>query len=661
MGGTLTESRRILGPGQTELLSPARDFACGKAAVDCGADAVYVGAPLFGAREAAANPVEDIAALAAYAHRFRARVYVALNTLLTDQELGRAAALARELAGAGADGLIIQDFGLLDQDLPDLPLIASTQAHNATPARAAFLAGAGFSRAILARELSHREIRAVREAAEAAGGIELEAFVHGALCVSLSGRCYLSLALGGRSANRGRCAQPCRRWYRAEDAEGRAVGEGHLLSLRDLALHRRLGDLLDGGVTSFKIEGRLKDEAYVANVTAFYRARLDSALGERGLKRSSSGESEPGFEPDLEKTFNRGFTEFFLDGAPPREKPGTPATPKMVGEEVGRVEATRWGSGGVEVLLDRQPGLAPGDGVAWFDGSGTLTGSSVHASAGRVLRPDRPAGLAPGRVLYRNRDQAFLSALAAARPRRRIPVRLSLGLTSGGLEGGLTLAVVDADGVRAQARIPGPVPAAEKQGAAREALEKALGRTGDTVFSCSSIDLDLRDLPFLTVSSANALRREALDALATEREKSRPRPRRPPLPGGDEPLPPGGEPVEPGTEGDFSLNVLNRAAAGFHRRHGVEPVEPAAEAGTSLEGRRVMTCRYCLRHQLDRCPEGAKALGLPQSRGSVPAKPAAPGPWDLVDDEGRRFTVVFDCSRCGMEIYLGRPRSFRGR
>ena len=306
-----------------ELLAPARDLECGIAAIDCGADAVYIGAPRFGARSAAGNAPEDIAALVRHAHKFWARVYVTLNTLLLDDELEPARRLAWQLHEIGVDGLIIQDAGLLECDLPPMPLIASTQMHNHTPERVAFLEHAGFRRAILARELTLDEIRAIRAAAPA---IELECFVHGALCVCFSGQCLLSYALGGRSGNRGQCAQPCRRAYTLVDAEGRTLAsDSHLLSLHDLNLSDRLPDLLAAGVTSFKIEGRLKDRTYVANVVAFYRERLDEAMrAATGFERSSSGTSSPGFEPDLAKTFNRGFTTYFLDGR--AEAVGSPET-----------------------------------------------------------------------------------------------------------------------------------------------------------------------------------------------------------------------------------------------------------------------------------------------------------------------------------------------
>ena len=294
-----------------ELLAPAKDLECGQAAIDCGADAVYVGASRFGAREAAGNTIADIEKLAAYAHRMWARVYATVNTLLRDDELAEAERLCRQLHQAGVDGLIIQDVGLLECDLPPLPLIASTQMHNHSAERVAFWEKVGFSRAILARELDLDQIRAIRTATS----IELEAFIHGALCVSMSGQCNLSYALGGRSGNRGQCAQPCRRLYCLQDVAGATlVRDKHLLSLRDLNLTAELRELIEVGVTSFKIEGRLKNKAYVMNVVGHYRRKLDGLLAEVGGRRASSGTTTLGFEPDPNKTFNRGYTTYFLHG-----------------------------------------------------------------------------------------------------------------------------------------------------------------------------------------------------------------------------------------------------------------------------------------------------------------------------------------------------------
>ncbi len=592
-----------------ELLAPARDLECGIAAIDCGADAVYIGAPRFGARAAAGNAPEDIAALVRHAHKFWARVYVTLNTLLLDDELEPARRLAWQLHEIGVDGLIIQDAGLLECDLPPMPLIASTQMHNHTPERVAFLEHAGFRRAILARELTLDEIRAIRAAAPA---IELECFVHGALCVCFSGQCLLSYALGGRSGNRGQCAQPCRRAYTLVDAEGRTLAsDSHLLSLHDLNLSDRLPDLLAAGVTSFKIEGRLKDRTYVANVVAFYRERLDEAMrAATGFERSSSGTSSPGFEPDLAKTFNRGFTTYFLDGR--AEAVGSPETPKMTGEKIGRVVNVAPDS----FTIDGQIELHPGDGLAFFGTDGHLRGTVVNAVRGRAVFPQKIEDIEPGTTIHRNHDHAFLSQVAAARPERRIAVTMTLDATG--------LAAVDENGNRAEAPL-GPAPVAEKPEAALATLRRQLAKTGDTEFACTRVDIACDPIPFLPVAALNALRREVLARLSALRETNRPRHQGRIVPN---------ETPYPTRDLSYLGNVLNAKAEAFYRRHGVERIESAAESGLDLAGRRVMTTRYCIREQLGLCGSGIAE------------------PLTLIDDEGRRLELRFDCEHCAMEVWL---------
>jgi collagenase-like PrtC family protease len=589
-----------------ELLAPARDLECGLAAIDCGADAVYIGAPRFGARAAAGNSLAAIEALARHAHRYWARVYVTLNTLLFDHELEEAARLAWQCREIGADGLIIQDPGLLECELPPLPLIASTQMHNHTPERVAFLERVGFERAILARELTIEEIRAIRRAAPR---IELECFVHGALCVCYSGQCRLSYALGGRSGNRGECAQPCRRAYTLVDGAGRVVApEGHLLSLRDLNLSNHLAELIEAGVTCFKIEGRLKDRIYVANVVAHYRARLDAL----GVSRGSSGKSTVEFTPDPAKTFNRGFTTCFLRG---RGAPiASPETPKMVGERIGRVVRLGETVGRVagrdaaSFTLDTEALLHAGDGLCFFDGEGRLRGTNVNAANGRAIVPDKMDGIGAGTLIHRNHDHEFLSAVARSRNQRRISVTITVG-------GGL-LEAVDEDGNRAEVQLPAAAELARDPERARQQLAK----TGDTEFVAAGVRME--SAPFLPVSAWNALRREALERLRAARERSRPR-REARLDPNDAPFP------EPAVE------VLNHKAEAFYRRHGVARVEPAPESGLDLAGRRVMTTRYCLKEQLGLCGQETGTLAL-------------------LDDQNRRLELEFDCTRCQMQICAAR-------
>jgi len=599
-----------------ELLAPARDAECGRAAIDCGADAVYIGAPRFGARAAAGNSLEDIARLAEYAHKYWARVYVTLNTLLYDAELEPARRMAWQVHEAGADGLIIQDMGLLEGGLPPMPLIASTQMHNHTPARVAFLEAIGIRRVILARELTLDEIRDIRRAAPR---IELECFVHGALCVCYSGQCLLSYALGGRSGNRGECAQPCRKSYTLLDGEGRTlVRDRHLLSLRDLNLTDHLPELLAAGVTAFKIEGRLKDRAYVANVVAHYRARLDDLMRAGPYRRSSSGTSEPGFTPDVAKTFNRNYTTYFLTG---RGAPmASHATPKMVGEEVGPVTGVAANTFTVDTNLT----LHPGDGLCFFDEHDELRGTVVNAVDGAIVTPDKMEGIAPGIVIHRNHDHLFLNTVEHAQPRRCISVTLALDRAPHGL----VLRAHDEDGNQIEEVLSAAVEPARDAGRALATIRRQLEKTGDTEFRCAGSSVACTPVPFLPVSTVNGLRRAALDKLRGERSKNRPR-REGRISASSVPY--------PVKDLDYLGNVLNRAAGAFYRKHGVERIEPAAESGLGLDGRKVMTLRYCIREALGLCPA--------ETGGDLPAVPLI-----LVDEEGHRLRVRFLCGDCRTEI-----------
>ncbi len=615
-----------------ELLAPARDLDSGKAAIDSGADAVYIGAGRFGARGRAGNSLDDIAALAAYAHTYWTRVYVTVNTLLHDDELPEAVQLLHQLYDIGVDAAIIQDVGLLESDLPPLALIASTQMHNHTPERLAFLEQIGIRRAILARELSLAQIRAIRDRTS----IELEAFVHGALCVSYSGQCYMSYAIGGRSGNRGECAQPCRRRYTLVDGDGREVVRNrHLLSLRDLNLSGHLDDLLDAGVTSFKIEGRLKDQAYVTNVVSWYRRELDRVLAARGggsssggpnpWGRSSSGRSSIDFEPDLSKTFNRGYTTHFLQGR--GEPAGAPDSPKMVGEYLGTVSAVR----GPHFVLETTIPLHSGDGLCWFDDQHTLGGTVVNAvqsvapdSLAVRVTPDKITGIHEGLKVYRNHDHTFLRQIERSRPVRKIAVRLRLE----NKPEGFVLYARDEDGNVAAAMLAAEAVPAHKPERAGAAARKQLGKTGDTPFACTHVDLAWDRPYFLPVAALNALRRETLERLVAARAANRPRMRGEIL---------RNEAPYPETALTYRGNALNQQAVAFYRRHGVEEVAPAAESGLMMGGRVVMRTRYCIQHQLGLCDGVSKAGRLK-------------GPLYLVDEDGHRYRLRFDCGVCEMEV-----------
>lgn len=605
-----------------ELLAPAKDLECGLAAIDSGADAVYLGASRFGARAKAGNPLEEISTLVEHAHRYWARVYVTVNTLLHDDELPEAVRLIHQLHEAKVDAVIIQDMGLLESDLPPVALIASTQMHNHTPERVAFLEQIGIRRVILARELSLPEIRAIR----ARTTIELESFIHGALCVSYSGQCYLSYAIGGRSGNRGECAQPCRRRYTLVDADGKLlVKDRYLLSLRDLNLTACLGDLLDAGITSFKIEGRLKDRAYVANVVSWYRQQLDRVLATRGWARSSSGRTRFDLKPDVSKTFNRGFTTYFLHGR--REPPGAIDSPKMVGEHVGTVTGVQ----GSTFVLDSGVALNSGDGLCWFDSRHELCGTVVNAarsalhSPGKVsVTPQRMAGIRQGLAVYRNHDHVFLRQAERSRPVRKIAVRLRLQRSAEGL----TLHVEDEDGNRAAATLATEPEPARKPDEAEATARAQLSKTGSTPYVCVAVELDWAQAPFLPVAALNSLRRDALDRLDAVRDA-----RRPLMQGQIQ----RNEVPYPERTLTYRGNVLNQRAADFYRRHGVEEIAPAAESGRDMAGEVVMRTRYCIKHQLGMCDGTPRAGDLQE-------------PLYLIDEDGRRYRLRFRCADCEMEV-----------
>ncbi len=599
-----------------ELLAPARDGTAARAAIQCGADAVYIGAEHFSARQAARNSLATIQSVVDFAHQYYARVYVALNTLLYDNELPLALKMIERLHRVGIDGLIIQDVGLLELDLPPIPLIASTQMHNATVERVSFWQDVGLSRVILARELTLDQIRAIRRQTS----IELECFIHGALCVGTSGQCYLSYALGGRSGNRGQCAQPCRRRYSLYSPNGETlVKDRHLLSLKDLNLSEHLEALIDAGVTSFKIEGRLKDMAYVVNTVSFCRQKLDVVLANRNLRRSSSGSVRFDFKPDPAKTFNRGFTDYgLLERA---ASLGAIDTPKSVGEFVGNVASV----GASCFTLDGPSDLHCGDGICFFDRQRHLTGTVVNRVERTTIHPQKMRGIHVGLRIHRNYDHLFCRKLAGVPARRKIGLSMQLQETPEGL----VLAGTDEDGNRAVVQIKGPKAPASKPDVARQAFVAQLSKLGNTLFECSDIQIKTQEMYFLPVSQLNAARRELVQRVLEARQAHRPQPtamiarNRVPF---------------PQTRLTHTGNALNAKASEFYRHHGVQHIEPAAESGLDMAGQVVMTTKYCLRSELGLC--------------AGPGSQSPAEPLILRDEDGREYDVRFRCGPCGMEIRL---------
>ncbi|MGE4286438.1 MAG: U32 family peptidase [Phycisphaerae bacterium] len=592
-----------------ELLCPAKDAGIGRIAVLNGADAVYIGAPKFGARAAAGSSVEEIAGLCDFASLYNVKVYAALNTCLFEDELAEAKAIIRDLSCAGISGLIIQDMGILRMQLPDIPLIASTQVENSTPEKVRFLESCGFSRVILARELSIEQIREIREQTS----VELECFVHGALCVARSGHCYLSRAMGPRSGNRGDCAQCCRKSYSLTDSAGRSLAaEKYLLSLKDLNLTSNLGELLDAGISSFKIEGRLKDAQYIANNTAWYRRRLDELLEERGLCRSSSGESRHHFEPAPEKTFNRGFGNYGLHGK--ARNIGSIDTPKSKGEYLGQV--SRAGCG--YFMLDSAAQLAAGDGIC-FMAAGELYGAYVNRVDGDAIYPHKDIPLVERMAVYRNFDKLFSKALEI--PSKRL-IDVVFDLNDAG--GTLTLTATDEDAVSASVSIELPEEA-KNADRALETFRSQLAKLGGTAFSCKGVSIETERACFMPVSAINDLRRQVVDKLISVRKAA---------------FRHGSRKAEdmtfpcPQQRLDYRANVTNSLAEEFYRSRGVTEIEQAAEKRGTLEDRVLMHTKYCVCSELGICAEY-------KDRGE---------PLYLTDESGNRFRIDLLCGECGMEI-----------
>jgi len=602
-----------------ELLAPAKNLEQGREAVNHGADAIYIGAPAFGARVAAGNSIEEIEQLARYAHRYHARVHATVNTLLFDEEVESAVKLLHQLYNAGVDAAIIQDLGLLECDLPPIELHASTQTHNASVERVKFMEQVGFARVILARETSLEQMAALRHATT----VELESFVQGALCVSYSGQCYLSQYINGRSGNRGCCSQPCRSAYDLVDAQGRVLRKDqHLLSLRDFSAAQQLQRMADAGITSFKIEGRLKDMAYVKNVTAYYRQLLDNMMSHNGnYLPSSSGHCTFFFTPDLEKTFNRGFTDYFLRG---RQPMATLATQKSLGKRLGKVTRLDRNS----ITVDTREALTPGDGLCFFSPKGELVGFQVNHVQGRTLQPNRmPDGLAVGTLLWRNNDQAFERQLQGRTAERKIDVEAILSDTPDGIA--LTLA--DSDGTRIEASVACAKEPAQNPTRAQEQIARQLGKTGDTPFRIAHLENRCAQPWFLPAALLNELRRQALTQLEEARVADHLARRGHCVPlavrqANDTPY------FE--TALDYRANILNTRSEAFYRRHGVKEMEYGLEKTKDYDGKALMTTKYCLRYELGIClkqhPDTAVDLFLRNNH--------------------NRFRLLFDCHRCEMQI-----------
>ncbi|MCA1925125.1 MAG: U32 family peptidase [Thiobacillus sp.] len=623
-------------PHQIELLAPARDADIGIEAVNHGADAVYIGGPAFGARASAANDIADIARLVDHAHRFNARIFVTINTILADNELEPARRQIQQLYDAGVDALIVQDMGLLELDLPPIQLHASTQCDIRTPDKARFLQDAGFSQIVLARELDLKQIAAVRAALRP--DTVLEFFVHGALCVAYSGQCYISHAHTGRSANRGDCSQACRLPYQVLDMEGRVVAhDKHVLSMKDNNQSANLEALVDAGIRSFKIEGRYKDMGYVKNITAHYRTLLDALIERRPeFARSSSGRTTFAFTPDPNQNFNREFTDYFVTGR--RDDIGAFDTPKNPGLPVGHVK--KLGDKWVELETDDPATvLNNGDGLCYYTLQKDLAGLAINRAekvgegVWRVFPKDPMTSfrdLRAGTAVNRNRDMNWMRMLDKPSSARRIGVWMRLDETADGL----ALTLTDEDGFTAAAEATQPREPAKDADRALASLHEHLGKLGATHFESRGIALELTQPWFVPASVLNGLRRDAVAALETARAEAWVRPPRaaavePPVAYPEDTL-------------SYLANVFNHKARDFYARHGVKLIAAAYESHEEEGEVSLMITKHCVRYSLSLCPKQAK--GVTGVQGTVRAAPLA-----LVNGS-EKLTLRFDCKPCEMHV-----------
>lgn len=599
----------------TELLSPAKDLEQGIIAINSGADAVYIGASTFGARKAAGNSIEDISKLIAYAHKFYAKVYVTVNTILYESELEEAEKLINSLYNIGCDAIIIQDAGILEMKLPPIPIYSSTQMHNCTIEKLKFYENIGIKRAILARELSMTELSEIRKSTN----IELEVFVHGALCVSYSGQCFISHQLTGRSGNRGECSQICRTPFSLIDGNGKEIIKNkHLLSIKDLNLSANIEKMIDLGINSFKIEGRLKDASYVKNITAYYRKIIDNIIENKPLqKRASSGKTKIFFEPDPDKTFNRGYTDYNITGK--KHFFNTFDTPKSKGKFIGTLKYDT----GKAYKIESNEIISNGDGICYLLDDGTLDGFKVNNVINSIIYPDRYVEIKNGTKLYRNHDHKFTNELKAENTTRKISTTISILE----IEKGFELIAKDEDNNFASVKICVPKEPANNPEKVFDNIKTQLGKSGNTIFEISEVSVNFSTPYFLTIKSLNEARRELLENLEIERLKNYAATK--------------GEILKnnipyPDTELNYSSNISNSLAIDFYKRHGSKIVQKSVETGEIPLDINLMTTKYCIKFELGLCEKFQK----PKEKTSEL----------FLKNLNNKFALEFDCKNCLMKV-----------
>ena len=636
---------------RVELLAPAKNLACGIEAIKHGADAVYIGAPKYSARSAAGNTLADIEQLVIFAHQYHARVFVALNTLLTDEQLAEAEQLIHDLYRIGVDALIVQDTGIFNLNLPPIAIHSSTQADNRSAEKVRFWQEVGCEQVVLARELSLAQIKEIA----AQTNVRLEAFVHGALCVSYSGQCYASQALCGRSANRGECAQICRLPFDLQDSEGHSFGKKHWLSLKDFDLSDYIGDMLDAGVRSFKIEGRLKEVEYVKNITAYYRQKIDAALATRPhLRRLSDGKSSFTFAPHPQKTFHRGATTYFFNGR--SNDIYSFKTPKSTGEYIGTVKrilpkgfvlsyatpkvierANKLGVRSEELGVNNitaEIAIHNGDGLCFFTPDGELSGCKVNKVENGIIIPNTPVSLRVGDAVYRNADEQFLRLLQKPSASRKIQVTLDLE--------GDTLRISDGTH-QASLVLEGPF---EKSNTPQtDNYKRVLSKLGDTIFEASDICIDTAF--FIPSSVLTAARRAVCEALVQQRLQSQPAPLT---------LPVANHYPFPLQNDSYLNNIANQKARDFYAAHGAKTSAPAFEL-QEPDGAVLMFCKHCIRYALGACPKNPSTSsgtgeGTNSGAGLRQAQPPINEPLFLIH-KNYYLKLSFNCKDCVMEVRKG--------
>ena len=597
-----------------ELLVPANNKNVAIKAIKAGADAVYIGYAKFGARVQAGNSMEDLIDLIEFAHQYRVKVYITLNTIVKNEELSRIEKLIWHLYTIKADGIIIQDMGLLKCNLPPIPIIASTQCHNNTLEKVRFLEKTGFKRVILPREISLKEISDIYKNTN----VELESFVHGALCMSYSGQCYLSYSIGKRSANRGECAQPCRKKYSLKDAEGKYIlKDKYILSLKDLNLSDRLEELILAGITSFKIEGRLKNETYVVNTTAYYRQALDKILSNYGLKRASQGFSEYDFEPNLYKSFNRGYTKFYIDGE--KKDIATVNYNSSIGEYIGVVQSVK-----KNYFMLNTNILNNGDGICYFNENKELQGTNINRTEGNFIFPASIKGIKVGLKIYRNYNKEFDDKLKNSNVSRKLSVNLKVRET----DAYYLFFLTDEENNTAVHMIHKNIEQALNKEKALKTLEIQLSKSGDTEFKIIKTNIKLNTVPFIKVSRINEIRRILMSKLRKIRRKNYKYEKR---------TKEIKEIMYPISDLDYRANIANDKAQAFYKDRGCNIIEPALELQSNTNNKEVMISKYCIKNQLGLCPKQKPVKKYPE-------------PFFLIDEFNKEYLVEFSCKDCVMKI-----------